>query len=519
MPPVKGDGMEIYMNEMQLIDSLRNSKIIIYGAGMVGELLYKRLCSYNLKNSIFSFAVTKSNGEQKFLELPVYQIDDLTGIKSEVYVIVATFPEFHKEIVDNLLRLGFQNIIKIDMEAYEDMADHYIENYKNCEKKESWQDIDILFMASDNNPSSGAFLSMSDLNVELNKAGISTMVVLPCYGNGENILWKKKIAYTYVKSEDWCIRVENNNIEEKYQKLEINEKAINQIQGIIQKYHVRIVHNNTVYTYVGAIAAQKEGKPVVWHIREDIKVQGMKFCNEDDAAKLINQSDCIITISHFMKNCYKGFNQSKVKVIYDGLDRNRFYCERNILAKSEIEIVMCGAITRYKGQHQLIEALGYIRKELRDHMHISFIGNGNAGYLYFLKEESRNLGIELQISFMGRIDNVQDFYKKSDIAVVCSSEEPFGRVTVEGMLSGCLVIGSNSGATPELIKDGITGMLYEQGNSKSLAECIIKAIEDSEKAKKIAKQGQKYAYEIYSKENNAKGIVKVYQKILGRMIV
>ena len=75
---------------------------------------------------------------------------------------------------------------------------------------------------------------------------------------------------------------------------------------------------------------------------------------------------------------------------------------------------------------------------------------------------------------------VTNGYKKAisrkDIVCVCSSNEAFGRVTVEGMLSKCLVVASDSGASGEIIQDGVTGRLYRNDSVYSLTETILKAI-------------------------------------------
>ena len=67
--------------------------------------------------------------------------------------------------------------------------------------------------------------------------------------------------------------------------------------------------------------------------------------------------------------------------------------------------------------------------------------------------------------------------------LVCSKMEALGRVTIEGMYYRNLVIGADSGATAELVKDGMTGYLYKSGNIDDLVKNIEKAIasDDSNK--------------------------------------
>ena len=70
------------------------------------------------------------------------------------------------------------------------------------------------------------------------------------------------------------------------------------------------------------------------------------------------------------------------------------------------------------------------------------------------------------------------YYLKSDILCVPSIDEPLGNVVLEGMVSGCLVIGSNTGGIPDMIKDEITGYLFENGNAVELQNTIVKSLCD-----------------------------------------
>ena len=83
-------------------------------------------------------------------------------------------------------------------------------------------------------------------------------------------------------------------------------------------------------------------------------------------------------------------------------------------------------------------------------------------------------------------------------------------MTVEAQLAGCAVIGANTGATPELIKDMQTGLLYEYGNSKDLSEKIMHCITHKKTMRDIARRGQTQAVTKYTKERNAEKIIEAY---------
>ena len=84
-----------------------------------------------------------------------------------------------------------------------------------------------------------------------------------------------------------------------------------------------------------------------------------------------------------------------------------------------------------------------------------------------------------------------------------SKSDGLGRVTLEGMLAGCLVIGRAAGATVELIQNGVNGLTYK--NSEGLENILDHAVPDNQKmCQEIAKSGQKYALEQFRPGKNAR---------------
>jgi hypothetical protein len=96
---------------------------------------------------------------------------------------------------------------------------------------------------------------------------------------------------------------------------------------------------------------------------------------------------------------------------------------------------------------------------------------------------------------------------------MCSNNEAFGRVTVEAMLSGSLVIGSESAGTKELIIPFETGLLFKQNDIDDFVDKIQYALNDREVSRRIAKNGQAYMYNNMTAEKNAFEINKIYNKI------
>lgn len=103
------------------------------------------------------------------------------------------------------------------------------------------------------------------------------------------------------------------------------------------------------------------------------------------------------------------------------------------------------------------------------------------------------------------------------IAVTASRCEAFGRVTVEYMMAGLAVIVSNTGANPEIIKDGETGLVYQYGKPEDLRDKIQWYMDHREDGlRTIALNGQIDACKRFTSDINAVNVYNLYKRILGK---
>src|SRR5581483_3678149 len=121
-------------------------------------------------------------------------------------------------------------------------------------------------------------------------------------------------------------------------------------------------------------------------------------------------------------------------------------------------------------------------------------------YLRELKAEVKKLSLDNVVTFARPVANPHPYYEQADIVVVPSSNEAFGRVTVEAMLHGKPVVGSNKGGTAEIIEDNKTGLLYTAGDSQALAEKIAYLLDHPESCTAIGQAAQQAAGD-YTAEN------------------
>ena len=292
------------------------------------------------------------------------------------------------------------------------------------------------------------------------------------------------------------------------------------MKEIIKKHNIDLVHINAITSGLPALVPFEMGIPVVWHIREFHSLDlNHEFVNEKRSYKMLNKADAVVAVSDVVKNFFQPHFKKEIIRIYDGVDIEEFYCERDILNDDVIKIVMAGRIHPNKRQAVLVKAVNMLAKSGVKVIADIYGKTDDINYENKIKSYIERNGLSDIVQFKGHVDNVNKAISEYDVLCMCSTSEAFGLTTVEGMLSGALVVGSDSktAATSELIKDGETGLLYnEEEGAKSLFEAFKKIADDRESMKKIALEGQKYAYNTFNIDENINNILEVYDEVLHR---
>jgi N-acetyl-alpha-D-glucosaminyl L-malate synthase BshA len=94
------------------------------------------------------------------------------------------------------------------------------------------------------------------------------------------------------------------------------------------------------------------------------------------------------------------------------------------------------------------------------------------------ERESRELGIDADVRFLGRIDTVAPLLQQSDLFLLPSQSESFGLAALEAMACGVPVVGSRVGGLPELIQDGVSGLLEPPGSVEAMARRAAELLRD-----------------------------------------
>lgn len=135
-------------------------------------------------------------------------------------------------------------------------------------------------------------------------------------------------------------------------------------------------------------------------------------------------------------------------------------------------------------------------------------------YRIRLIELANSLCLQNYIIFTGHLDNVLEVISIFDISVVPSLSEPFGRVIIEAMGLEIPVVATNVGGIPEIIEDGISGILVPPRDENALATAILDLLEKPKKRKRIGQEGRKRFLKEFTMQKTIGRIERLYKDIL-----
>jgi glycosyltransferase involved in cell wall biosynthesis len=176
-----------------------------------------------------------------------------------------------------------------------------------------------------------------------------------------------------------------------------------------------------------------------------------------------------------------------------------------------------GRINRGKGQMQWVQALSVLAmKPLTVDWHAVIIGEASGedalegGYKAQLVERITALGLSSRVTLAGFQSQMAQCLQAIDIAAIPSHNEAFGFSVIEAMAAGCAVIGSNSGAIPELINADV-GLLVNPDDSQAFADALATLMQNDEQRHRFGQRARNFALENFDMDAHIIRLLEYYR--------
>jgi glycosyltransferase involved in cell wall biosynthesis len=228
---------------------------------------------------------------------------------------------------------------------------------------------------------------------------------------------------------------------------------------------------------------------------------------------LFRQARVITATSPFLADMTRHYTDKEVHVVPFGVDCDVFRPTGRINMTSAVTLGFVKHLKARYGPEYLIRAMEVI---VRQYPQTRLLMAGSGELRSQLEELTGQLGLTRNVSFLGAIEHhqVPEILKNVNIFVMPSIQEGFGVSAVEAQAMEIPVVATKVGGVPEVVRDGITGILVEPCNPEQLATAIIELIENPEKRKEMGKEGRKYVLSHYQWEDNAALMNDLYKSVL-----
>jgi glycosyltransferase involved in cell wall biosynthesis len=274
-------------------------------------------------------------------------------------------------------------------------------------------------------------------------------------------------------------------------------------------------------TAVGLLAARLARVPFVFtrhHSDHNLRL-GKKWHTRVDAF-CARHADRVIAVSEATRRVLvdvEGVPTSRVTVVYNGMepqtpvDASVVSDVRRAL-RIDDGVRVCLTVARLheeKGHSVLFHAVPQI---VEDCGATVFLLAGDGPHRSVMEREVRNLGVDEHVRFLGRRPDVPALLALADVAVLPSLAESFGFAALEAMDLGVPVVASTTGGLPEVVSEGVTGLLAPTGDASALAAAVVRVLKDRDLAAALGRAGRERS-RFFTAERMLRGYQAVYRTL------
>jgi len=216
--------------------------------------------------------------------------------------------------------------------------------------------------------------------------------------------------------------------------------------------------------------------------------------------------------------------QTKIKVIYNGIDLRKLDGLKKVDIRSELKIEKdaplisnIGIINPVKGHDIVIRAAAMIRKN-NPNLRVLIVGGHltekDKLYEIQLRQLTRELDLDNNVIFTGFRNDIYNLIQSTDVVVLASRyQDPLPRTLIEASALRKPIVATRVGGIPEIVENGVSGILVEPNDSQALAKSVIFLLENRERAKEMSQAARRIAETKFRIEDHVKKIIGLYAEL------
>jgi glycosyltransferase involved in cell wall biosynthesis len=215
-----------------------------------------------------------------------------------------------------------------------------------------------------------------------------------------------------------------------------------------------------------------------------------------------------------------GLDPARVRVVHNGVDlarirqhRPRAEVRRELgLAEANQVVGLVARLDHWgKGHKEFFTALSTLKD--RHPVEALIIGGGRREAE--VKQLAAEMGLAGRVHFLGQRQDIPDLLSALDIFVLPSHSEGVSLALLEGMAAGLPVIATAVGGLPEVVTDGVNGLLIPPQDPEALAQALARFLDDPALAKKLGENARQHVNENFSLERLGREINEIYEELTG----
>ena len=290
-----------------------------------------------------------------------------------------------------------------------------------------------------------------------------------------------------------------------------------------RRLQVLHAHQYTPFFY-GALAAKLAGVGTRTILTEhgrhfpDIVPRKRRLANRFFFDRLADRITAVCAFSAAGLSDNDGFRAARIEVIENGIDADRYEPSSDqAQLKQQLGfdparryIITIARFHPVKDHRTLLRAFADVNERIAD---VDLLLAGDGPLRLELERLVAELGITNRVRFLGVRHDVPDLLKAADLFVLSSVSEAASITLLEAMASGKPVVVTNVGGNPEIVREGVEGLLTPRGDAKAMAVAMTRLLNDRDLATLMGRRAAERVRTGYQLDRTIERYERVYEEL------